>query len=97
MAKKPRIRYTQEFKDKALKDADDIGVSAVAKRLKIHSSMIYQWARAKKANDEKQVQSAVNAASSNKLHGLVEKEIAVIKEQIAALETEISEYEEYLV
>lgn len=45
--KKPRKKYSPEFKDLVLARAEKDGVSQVAKDLGIHECMIYSW-RAKK-------------------------------------------------
>ena len=42
-SKATRTRHSQEFKDEALKLADQVGVSTAAEQLGLHSSQLYGW------------------------------------------------------
>lgn len=42
-SKATRTRHSQEYKDEALRLAEQVGVSAAAEQLGLHSSQLYGW------------------------------------------------------
>ena len=81
-AKKPtekttRKRYSDEFKDQALKRAERDGVAMVAQDLGIAETQIYAWRR------KRQIEGAVTETER-----LKEAEVARLKRDLARLEEE---------
>ena len=81
-AKKPtekttRKRYSDEFKDQALKRAERDGVALVAQDLGIAETQIYAWRR------KRQIEGTVTEAER-----LKEAEVARLKRDLARLEEE---------
>ena len=81
-AKKPtekttRKRYSDEFKDQALKRAERDGVALVAQDLGIAETQIYAWRR------KRQIEGTVTEAQR-----LKEAEVARLKRDLARLEEE---------
>ena len=84
-AKKPtekttRKRYSDEFKDQALKRAERDGVAMVAQDLGIAETQIYAWRR------KRQIEGTVTEAQR-----LKEAEVARLKRDMARLESEAAD------
>ena len=78
-SKVTRVRYSQEYKDEALKLAEQVGVKAAAEQLGLHDSQLYGWrskAHALKARSEAKDEMA--------------KEIARLRRQLADKEQELA-------
>ena len=83
---KSRQRYSQEFKDEALKLADTVGVTQAAKQLGVYESQIYQWRSKSQATKSKSAREVEQAAEIAKLkRQLAEKneELAILKKAAA--------------
>lgn len=84
--KQSRQRYSDEFKDQALRRAEQEGVATVAQDLKLPASHLYIW-RAKahqrgQSSEEQRLQQAENAKLKREVARL-EEEVAFLKKAAA--------------
>jgi len=77
--KKPRKIHTDEFKEEAVKLANQIGVTAAAKRLGVNASQISKW-RSKTQNQSTPSQREAKLAA----------EVAKLKRQLAEQAEDLS-------
>lgn len=77
--KQSRQRYSEEFKEQALRRVEQEGVATVAKDLKLAPSQLYAW-RAK----------AQRHGQTSEEHRLQQAENARLKRDVARLEEEIA-------
>lgn len=84
--KQSRQRYSNEFKEQALRRAEQDGVARVAKDLKLPASQLYAW-RAKaqqrsQTSEEQRLEQAENARLKRDVARL-EEEVAFLKKAAA--------------
>lgn len=85
-SKKPRRRFSEEFKSEALALADKVGVGEAADQLKLQTSQLYAW-RSKAALLQRQGQIDQKLATENarlkRLLAEKDQEVAILKKASA--------------
>jgi transposase len=84
--RKPRRRYTDEFRSEALALAENVGVSEAALQLKLQPSQLYAWRSKIEQNRQRGQAEQALAAENARLKRLLsekEQEVAILKKASA--------------
>lgn len=84
--KATRARYSPQFKSEALALAENVGVSAAAKQLGLHSSQLYNWrSKARLEQDRGEAEQQMAAENARLKRQLAEQaeELAIVKKAAA--------------
>jgi transposase len=81
-SKTPRKQYTSEFRDEALKLAENIGVAAAARELSLYESQLYAW----RSKQQQQMTSSERESELAAENTRLKRQLAEQAEELAILQ-----------
>lgn len=82
ISKKPRKQHTPEFRNKALKLAERIGVAAAARELSLYESQLYAW----RSKQQQQMSSSERESELAAENVRLKRQLAEQAEELAILQ-----------